>query len=130
MNLGTGTALAILIFLTTSCAHTRYQEPNLGDTANIEANAPAWIHAIDGRKIRAFGSGKRTSFKISPGPHTVQVFYDDYDFFTMQGKRVRSLSYLDLKFLARPSHNYFVVARAERSKWSAMITEFPDTNPK
>ena len=139
MNSEMGIALTLTLLLTMSCAHTTSHESVVENAiaATIEANAPVWIHSIDGQKVRNFGAAHRTCLKILPGAHTIQVFYEgSEDVFVRPGpaivrpRRVHSLSYLDLRLVAEPNHNYVVCFVRRGNHWGAGITEFSSANPK
>ena len=139
MNSEAGIALTLTLLLTASCVHTTYRESVVenADAATIEANAPVWIHSIDQQKVRNFGAANRTCLKILPGAHTIQVFYEGSEDVSVRlgpaivrPRRIHSLSYLDLKLIAEPNHNYVVGFVRRGNQWGAGITEFSSANPK
>lgn len=127
-------ALLLPLLFAASCVHERYQQPLVAN-ATIEATAPVWIRAIDGKKVSLFGKKSQTHLRILPGLHTLRVDY--YGTEIVRGRDGREkkvtysgLSYLDIKFMAKAGHNYVVGAERGEAKVKAWVTEFSNTNPK
>lgn len=119
-----------------SCAHTQYySEPSLpdSDTASLQADVPVWIASVDGKKVSYGLTNDSKMVKVAPGPHRVEVKYFDRRLQisrTMEGRSYvqnrldYSITPIELRFIAKPGHRYYITAVHDGNHWSASITDF------
>jgi hypothetical protein len=142
--------LLVVLMAVSGCATSEDTRTEAGaDTAWLVADAPVWVHAIDGKKISNGLAGEKR-FAVSPGLHTIMVKYVDVEVQTIgspfpsvvtpshpygevpggYGERVTravSNSVLPVSFIAEAGHTYYVKDGTDGGDtWHPHVTEFPD----
>lgn len=130
----------VLPALVVSCAHQKaYTPPNLSDeqAAIIEVKVPIWIVSIDGEKVPSLSLHDSTFIKIVPGPHIVEVAFQQFASRQVMERGVLTLEHsrsygehpVKLKMLAIAGSRYVINYKLEvdegskRNIWKVWIVK-------
>jgi len=102
------------------CA-TRYHEPPRADkeAAVLEAVVPVWVVSIDHAKVSRTGITGRKQFRITPGPHTIEVEY------SINESTIRAISIKPqpLSFTADAGRTYYIKPGRIDDRWRPFVTD-------
>jgi hypothetical protein len=128
-------AMMVLGLTLSGCA-ARYRPPAEANEqiAHLEAIAPVWIVAIDGKKLSSLKLKGEQRLRLAPGRHIVEVGYASRERRTVQWNHqsyavtavMRSQDNVPLRLTAEPGRTYYVQEGRIDDAWSPFFTETRD----